>query len=285
MKKIFISLSILAITKAASGQHNYCDFEGNKSISFAFWNGQLDTMKPNPATNPVNISAHCGKYIRDTARYDNIVMLPYSTLMDVTPYAIAGTGAPKFQLKVYSSAPAGMRVDLNIGARSNTVYPAGIHSIYSATTTTQHAWELLTFNFVQTPPGSSTTPTSIDKILLFFHPNSHVKDTIYFDDPSGQNETILGIEENSQMSFKLFQNRPNPAKENTSIKLQVNSAGLVSMKLYDVLGKQVATLIDQNLNPGVHTIPVETEDMPDGIYFYVLKKGGITQTRKMIISK
>jgi len=286
MKKIFISAVILAITQTTIAQQNYCDFEGNKSISFAFSTGHLDTMINNPMSSPTNTSSKCARYIRDTATYDNIVMLPYSKLVDVSPYAVAGAAAPKIQIKIFSTAPANTRLDVQLGSRTTTVYPAGIQSVYTASTTMQHAWEVLTFNFLQTPPGSSTTPTNIDKIILLLNPGGHNKDTIYFDDPTGPSETVLGIEENEAVaSFKLFQNKPNPAKEVTNIKLQLNSSGYVSMKLYDILGKQVCTLIDQNLNPGVHSIPVDTENIPDGIYFYVMKKGGITETKKMIISK
>lgn len=286
MKKIFISASILLLTQTAVGQQNYCDFEGNKTISFAFWNGSLDSMRANPASNLINGSANCARHIRDTATYDNIVILPYSKLMDVSPYTSTVIGTPKIKVKVYSTAPVGTQINIELGIRSNTTYPAGIHSVFSASTSTQRTWELLTLNYLQSPVGSSATATNIDKILFLFNPGSHAKDTVYFDDITGPNETALGIEENESLSsFKLFQNKPNPAKDNTNIKFFLNSGGFVSMKLYDVLGKQIFNLLDQNMSPGMHSIPVEIENIPDGIYFYVLKKDGVTQTKKMIISK
>src|SRR5438045_1383234 len=78
--------------------------------------------------------------------------------------------------------------------------------------------------------------------------------------------------------FKLSQNYPNPAKENTSIKVQLSNAGNVTLKLYDMLGNAVATLLDQNMAAGIYSVPVETENIPDGVYFYVLKKDSLSQT-------
>lgn len=88
-----------------------------------------------------------------------------------------------------------------------------------------------------------------------------------------------------ETAFKLFQNFPNPVKENTFIKLQLNTAGAVSLKIYDMLGNPVSTLLDQNMIPGVYSVEVETAHMPNGIYFYVLKKEELSQTMKMIISR
>jgi hypothetical protein len=98
----------------------------------------------------------------------------------------------------------------------------------------------------------------------------------------------LSAQQNSpdqEAPFKLSQNYPNPVKENTSIKVQLNSAGPVTLKLYDMLGNSVSTLLDQNMVAGTYNIPVEAENIPNGIYFYVLKKDSLTQTMRMVISR
>jgi hypothetical protein len=89
----------------------------------------------------------------------------------------------------------------------------------------------------------------------------------------------------SEPSFSLFQNYPNPAKEFTRIKFQLNTSGQVSLKLFDMLGNPVSTLIDQQMVTGTYSIPVETDNFPNGIYFYVFKKENVTQTMKMVVSK
>ncbi|MGZ3866386.1 MAG: T9SS type A sorting domain-containing protein [Bacteroidia bacterium] len=86
-------------------------------------------------------------------------------------------------------------------------------------------------------------------------------------------------------TFSLSQNYPNPAKDFTRIKFQLSTSGYVSLKLFDVLGKPVFTLLDQQMNAGTYIFPLETNDFPEGIYFYELKKENATQTLRMIISK
>jgi hypothetical protein len=285
MKKI-ITLLILAASQLGFGQTMYCDFEAVKMASFPSCTGQLDTNYSNIYPNLVDTSFKCAKYIRDTALYDNIVILPYNKFVDITPYATNAGGAPKLKMKVWSSSPIGTRLDLQMGGRTSIMYPTGIHSEYTALTTTVHAWELVTFNYLQTTPGGSVSPTNVDKIIFTYNPGSHARDTIYFDEMMGPDQIVANIEKNdAPMVFKIFQNEPNPVKEYTSVRLQFNSPGFVSIKLYDLLGKQVSTILDQNMAPGSHAVPIDTENIPDGIYFYVVKKGGITQTKKMVVAR
>ena len=262
------------------------DFEGLKSASLAEWNGVMDSMHVNPAPDAVNTTSMCAKYIRDTATYDNFKIFPYTKLIDVTPYASSGATS-KITLKLYTSAPVGSPVNIQLGIRSNTTYPAGIHSVYYASTTAQNAWQTLTFNYLMSPAGSSVQPTDVDKIVVFFRPNTHNRDTIYFDEPNGPQESIIGIKENSasQNAFRLFQNKPNPAKESTRITFQLNTGGHVNLKIYDILGKAVSNIIDQDMNEGSHSVDIETAGMPAGVYFYELNNNGVSRSSKMIVTK
>ncbi|MGZ3931903.1 MAG: hypothetical protein ACXVP0_11160, partial [Bacteroidia bacterium] len=157
---------------AVSAQQNFNNFEGTKIASLAEWNGQMDTMHAVPAPNAVNSSTYCARYTRSTTAYDNFKFFPYGKLVDVTPYADNSTGAPKMTMKIYTSAPAGTYINLQLGVKSNTTYPAGIHSEYAAVTTAQNSWHTITFNFVQLTPGSTANPGNIDKVVLFFKPNT-----------------------------------------------------------------------------------------------------------------
>lgn len=85
--------------------------------------------------------------------------------------------------------------------------------------------------------------------------------------------------------FTISQNFPNPAKEITFIKIQLSSEGPVTLTLYDLLGNPVSSLLDQNMIPGVYSVEVDAGKMPNGIYFYVLKKACLSQTIKMIVSR
>lgn len=285
MKKLFTLIAVLLITGKSYGQQNYCDFEGTKSIYFTQYNGVLDTVQVNPMTNTVNPSSLCAKYIRSADLYDNFKFFTYSKLTDVTPYA-SSTATNYITMKVYSSAPAGTQVDLQLGAKTVTTYPAGVHSIYTTTTSVSHAWEVLTFKYVSNPTGATIAATDIDKIVVLYHPNSSARDTVYFDDPTGPVATIIGVNEHtaSQASFRLFQNIPNPATGSTQIKFEITSPGEVNLKLYNILGKEVRTLMNKKLNEGIHTVAIETSELGNGIYFYTLKKNGISQSMKMIIT-
>ena len=287
MKKLYIFVLIYIFILDAKGQQNYCDFEGNKVINFGLSNGILDSFAINPGANSINGSNYCARYIRDTSLYDIIRIYPILRLVDVSTYADTSSQAPKIKIKLYSSAPVGTEIQLQLGKKSIDTYPAGTHSSYAGITTAQNAWELVTFYYYESPIGSMVLPTDIDKIILLFHPLSNSRDTIYFDDLQGPPLiNPAGISRNeASPTFRLSQNSPNPSKQSTVINFQLNSSGLVSLELFDMLGNLVLSVLNQEMKAGVHSIPLETVTIPNGIYFYVLKKDGFSQTKRMVVSK
>jgi hypothetical protein len=286
MKNILLILFVFFSFKAGAQQQNYNDFEGNKVSFFGFHSGILDSLVNNPAINSIDTSAHCAKYIRDTTLYDNLQIHTNGKLEDVSMYASPLPSAPHFKMKLYSTAPIGTQVVIQLGSSSITGYPAGVHSEYTAVTSAINAWQTLTFNFSQMIPGGTVGPANIDKIVILFDPNTMHTDTMYFDDLMGPEVVPVGIANLENVSpFKLFQNSPNPVKNITHINFQLNTAGPVSLKLYDMLGNPVASLLEQTMKPGGYSIPVEMNDFPNGIYFYVLKKEGVSRSMKMIVSK
>ncbi|MCW3102149.1 MAG: hypothetical protein JWO09_589 [Bacteroidetes bacterium] len=286
MKKILLLSLLFIIARAAVAQQNYNDFEGAKVSWFGFYTGMLDSMSLNPMVGGNDTSAHCAKYIRDTTLYDNIQVRPNNKLVDVTPYANGGLMASKITMKLYSTAPVGTQIQLQLGNSSIPAYPSGVHSEYAAVTTMQNAWQNVTFNFVQLTPGGTVAANNVDKIVMLFHPNSTARDTIYFDDLTGPAIAPVGVQAMESMPpFKLYQNNPNPAKDLTHINFQLNVSGQVSLKLYDMLGNPVASLVEQNMKAGTYAIPVETAELPNGIYFYVLKKDGASRSMRLIVSK
>ena len=89
--------------------------------------------------------------------------------------------------------------------------------------------------------------------------------------------------------FKLEQNYPNPFNPSTRIEYQVSSDAQISLKVYDVLGNEIATLVDQYKPVGTYQVEFpnfemgEVPSLPSGIYFYQLKAGSFIQTKKMIL--
>jgi photosystem II stability/assembly factor-like uncharacterized protein len=85
--------------------------------------------------------------------------------------------------------------------------------------------------------------------------------------------------------FILEQNYPNPFNPSTIIKYQIPVGGFVSLKVYDVLGNEVATLVDEEKSAGNYVIEFKASEIPSGIYFYNLSAGSFTQTSKMVLIK
>ena len=85
--------------------------------------------------------------------------------------------------------------------------------------------------------------------------------------------------------YKLEQNYPNPFNPNTTIKYTIPSQSFVQLKVYDVLGNEVATLVDEEKSIGSYTVSFNALNIPSGVYFYSLTAGDFTQTKKMILMK
>ena len=187
MKKTQLLISTLLLTTGlAFGQQKYDDFEGNKFQIFGASNGKLDSACANPGAKGINTSAKCVKYTRaKEVKYDNIKIYPKAKLVDVSPFATYVGTPPKIKVKIYSTAPVGTKVELQLGKKGDNNYPSGVHSQYEAITTVQNAWEELTFTFSQIPKGSLVASTEVDQITLLFSPNSTSGDTFYFDDLIG----------------------------------------------------------------------------------------------------
>ncbi len=86
-------------------------------------------------------------------------------------------------------------------------------------------------------------------------------------------------------SFRLAQNYPNPFNPTTTIGYDLPSASQVSLKVYDVVGREVATLVNEAQAAGEHTATFNGANLASGIYFYRLQAGNFVQTRKMLLVK
>ena len=85
--------------------------------------------------------------------------------------------------------------------------------------------------------------------------------------------------------FQLSQNYPNPFNPVTKIEYQVPSFSHVTLKLYDILGNEIATLVDEEKSFGVYKITFIAGNLPSGVYFYQLKTENFVETKKMILIK
>ena len=85
--------------------------------------------------------------------------------------------------------------------------------------------------------------------------------------------------------FSLSQNYPNPFNPSTHLEFGISDLGFVSLKVYDLLGKEVKILVNEIKPPGNYSIEFDGSDLSGGIYFYKIESGKFTQVRKMILLK
>ena len=81
----------------------------------------------------------------------------------------------------------------------------------------------------------------------------------------------------------LLQNYPNPFNAKTTIEFFLDKEGHVKLSIYDILGREIVTLVDKKMPVGLHTIQYDAETLPSGVYLYTLSTTGRTVSNKMII--
>lgn len=84
-------------------------------------------------------------------------------------------------------------------------------------------------------------------------------------------------------AFSLEQNYPNPFNPLTTIRFAVQSASFISLKVYDLLGREVATLVNEPLKPGAYRVEFHAGNLASGVYFYRLTAGALNATRKLML--
>ena len=118
----------------------------------------------------------------------------------------------------------------------------------------------------------TTTPTSATAINPDWFP---------IDSTAG-----IGIEFNFSLeNFALFQNYPNPFNPSTKISYQISNSGFVSLKVYDIIGNELVTLVNQEKQAGKYEIGFNADGFPSGIYFCCLQVAGYERTIKMLLLK
>jgi hypothetical protein len=87
------------------------------------------------------------------------------------------------------------------------------------------------------------------------------------------------------LTFNLEQNYPNPFNPKTKIKYSVPNQSLVTLKIFDILGREIETLINEEKTAGIYEIDFDASQLSSGIYFYKIQAGNFVQTKKMILMK
>lgn len=103
-----------------------------------------------------------------------------------------------------------------------------------------------------------------------------------------KNYTVIGINQISVLvpdKFTLEQNYPNPFNPSTNLEFGISRSGFVSLKIFDMLGKEVMTLVNSNLTPGTYKYDFDGTGLSSGIYYYTLSADNFSQTKRMTLIK
>ena len=100
-------------------------------------------------------------------------------------------------------------------------------------------------------------------------------------------DIVVGVEEElrNPISFTLEQNYPNPFNPSTTIKYSIAEPGKVKLTLYNLLGEEVKTIVDEEKITGNYSVDFNAADLPSGVYFYQLRAGNFIETKKMLLLK
>jgi xylan 1,4-beta-xylosidase len=99
-------------------------------------------------------------------------------------------------------------------------------------------------------------------------------------DPTG-----TSVDTELASAFRLEPNYPNPFNPSTQITFQLDAAGMTSLRVYDVLGREVAVLVNEQRAAGEYTATFEAANLPSGTYLYVLEHNGQRQSSLMTLIK
>jgi flagellar hook assembly protein FlgD len=106
-------------------------------------------------------------------------------------------------------------------------------------------------------------------------------------DSASVNISVTSVGENpsSPTVFKLYDNYPNPFNPSTSIRYSIPEGSFTSIKIYNSLGSEVATIVNETKSAGTYEVEFNASNLSSGIYYYTLQAGSFSETKKMILMK
>jgi hypothetical protein len=140
------------------------------------------------------------------------------------------------------------------------------------------------WNTQMTPLGSSQGNNAIFSIC-FVNPQLGWLTADYGRIAKYTGTTSVDDEVNGLNDFSLEQNYPNPFNPSTTIKFSIPESGNTTIKVYNLLGSEVATLLNEMKQPGTYEVSFDASGLPSGTYFYSMESGNFREVRKMIILK
>ena len=119
--------------------------------------------------------------------------------------------------------------------------------------------------------------------LLFLNNNSYIDIPVI--GPPATGPAIVDNNNNVPLQYSLKQNYPNPFNPVTTIAYSLASAGNVKLVVYDILGREVKTLVNEVQQQGAYKVSFNASDLASGVYFYRINTGSFSDIKKMILVK
>lgn len=134
---------------------------------------------------------------------------------------------------------------------------------------------------------SGFVPQNCDINFFVYKEGTVYSTDCYVQQAKKENITLVGIKNENTLasSFSLSQNYPNPFNPTTNVHFSIPKDGNVSLKIYDMLGNEVATYLDGFLKAGTYNAEIDGSNLASGIYFYKLAADGFAETKKMSLVK
>ena len=104
-------------------------------------------------------------------------------------------------------------------------------------------------------------------------------------DGTSELSDVIETEVSAPIDYSLSQNYPNPFNPSTTISYSIPNDGHVTIKVYDVLGNEVASLVDEQKQSGTFDVHFNASALSSGVYYYSLKAGEFTSTKKLVLMK
>lgn len=124
-----------------------------------------------------------------------------------------------------------------------------------------------------------------DKILYEILNNNFVPNVPPIRSEEYKSKNKSGLNNNFPTKFELSQNYPNPFNPSTTINYALPKEGFVTLKIYDITGREVKTLVNEIRKTGFYSITFNVSELSSGIYFYKLQAGSFNQTKRMVLIK
>jgi hypothetical protein len=256
----------------------------NAAGDYTTWTGFVNSRYNNYATTPVSINIVSQNYNSSTGQL-NVTLnattncnltgaysITYEIMENNLVYAQTGnTTCPGNSTFVHNHVVRNVVNGANGETLTTTNWNAGTSISKSFSTTIPSTWiaancQLVIFVY------KGATASNMAEV------QNAIKTNITANSVSGENGSIPA-------NYDLTQNYPNPFNPTTNLRFSLPKAGNTSLKVYNILGKEVMVMFDGYMDAGIYNATLDASSLSSGVYFYTLKSGNYTETKKMNVIK